>query len=132
MRSYQPLVVPAETSVAQRWERLQRLAAEESWALETFDQSSGVMIGSRRTGGSEEVREHLRVVLRPSLTEISVRTQVLDDGEWDAREITCGRYEYSRETEIAMKLDLTRPLSGPATSGTSTSAAPVGTTARRP
>lgn len=112
MRNYQPLSVPAAATVSARWDRLQRLAAEEGWALETFDQSRGLMIGSRRTGGSDEVREHLRVILRADTTEIGVRTQVLDDGEWDTREITCGKYEYSRETEIAMKLELSEPVGG--------------------
>jgi hypothetical protein len=112
MRNYQPLSVPAAAPISARWDRLQRLAAEEGWSLETFDQSRGLMIGSRRTGGSDEVREHLRIILRVDATEVGVRTQVLDDGEWDTREITCGKYEYSRETEIAMKLELAEPAGG--------------------
>lgn len=131
MRNYQPLAVPAAATVSQRWDRLQRLAAEEGWALETFDQSRGLMIGSRRTGGSDEVREHLRIVLRPDSTEVGVRTQVLDDGEWDTREITSGKYEYSRETEIAMKLELSEPAARAGSSAHAAPATPAGTTSQR-
>ena len=105
MRGYQPLSVPADTPVRQRWERLQQLASEESWHLETFDETRGLMIAARMPAEGGEVREKVRVVLRADSTEIAVQTEVLEDGEWDARDLTCGKYEYSRETEIALKLD---------------------------
>jgi hypothetical protein len=105
MREYRPLSVPSAASVPQRWERLQSIAAEQAWKLETFDETRGLMIASRPTKESREVREHVRVVLRPDGNEVSVQTEVLEDGEWDTRDFTCGRYEYSRETEIAMRLD---------------------------
>ena len=105
MREYKPLSVPSATPVRARWMRLQRLAAEEAWRLETFDETRGLMIAARTSHESNEVREHLRIVLRPEATEISVQTEILEDGEWDTRELTCGKYEYSRESEIAMKLD---------------------------
>ena len=105
MRDYKPLSVPAASSVEVRWSKLTRLAAQEAWKLETFDQTRGLMIADRTSGQSAEIREHLRVVLRPQETEIAVQTEVLEDGEWDTRDLTCGKYEYSRETEIAMKLD---------------------------
>jgi len=107
MREYKPLSVPSATPVRARWMRLQRLAAEEAWRLETFDETRGLMIAARTSQESNEVREHLRIVLRPEATEISVQTEILEDGEWDTRELTCGKYEYSRESEIAMKLDST-------------------------
>ena len=107
MREYKPLSVPSATPVRARWVRLQRLAAEEAWRLETFDETRGLMIAARTSHESTEVREHLRIVLRPEATEISVQTEILEDGEWDTRELTCGKYEYSRESEIAMKLDST-------------------------
>jgi hypothetical protein len=107
MREYKPLSVPSATPVRARWMRLQRLAAEEAWRLETFDETRGLMIAARTSHESNEVREHLRIVLRPEATEISVQTEILEDGEWDTRELTCGKYEYSRESEIAMKLDST-------------------------
>jgi hypothetical protein len=106
MRDYRPLSVPAATSVAERWQKLERLAAEESWHLETFDQTRGLMVASRSPKDSPEVRERLRVHLRPDVTEIAVQTEVMEEGEWDARDLTCGKYEYSRETAIAMRLDL--------------------------
>lgn len=108
MRDYKPLSVAASTPVRQRWEKLQRLAADEAWRLETFDETRGLMIGARTSKDSSEIRERVRIVLRSDTTEIAVQTEVLEDGEWDARELTCGKYEYSRETEIAMKLEATR------------------------
>ncbi len=105
MRDYKPLSVPTTTPLRQRWEKLQRLAGAESWRLETFDETRGLMIAARMSAESPEIRERLRIVLRSDATEISVQTEVLEDGEWDARDLTCGRYEYSRETDIAMKLD---------------------------
>ena len=105
MRDYQPLSVPAASSVRARWEKLERLAAEESWHLESFDQTRGLMVAARSSKNGPDIRERLRIVLRPAETEIAVQTEVLDDGEWDVRNITCGKYEYSRETEIALKLD---------------------------
>ncbi len=107
MREYKPLSIPSATPVRQRWERLERLAAVEAWRLETFDETRGLMIAARRTGDSTEIREHLRILLRPDATEISVQTEILEEGEWDTRDLTCGRYEYSRETEIALKVDPT-------------------------
>jgi hypothetical protein len=107
MREYKPLSVPSATPVRARWMRLQRLAATEAWRLETFDETRGLMIAARPSNDSNDIREHLRVVLRPESTEISVQTEILEDGEWDTRELTCGKYEYSRESEIAMKLDST-------------------------
>lgn len=107
MREYKPLSVPSATSVHERWQRLQRLAASEAWRLETFDETRGLMIAARISPESKEVREHLRILLRPDSTEISVQTEILEDGEWDARDLTCGKYEYSRESDIAMKLDST-------------------------
>ena len=107
MREYKPLSVPSATPVRARWLRLQRLAAAEAWRLETFDETRGLMIAARASEESKEIREHLRIVLRPESTEISVQTEIMEDGEWDTRELTCGRYEYSRESEIAMKLDST-------------------------
>jgi len=105
MRDYKPLSIPAASPVRARWARLQRLAAAEAWRLETFDETRGLMIAARTSHDSNEVREHLRIVLRPETTEISVQTEILEDGEWDTRDLTCGRYEYSRESEIAMKLE---------------------------
>jgi hypothetical protein len=105
MRDYKPLSVPAATPVRDRWEKLQQLAASEAWQLQTFDQTRGLMIAARMSKDSREIREQVRVVLRPSETEIAVQTEVLEDGEWDSKPLTCGRYEYSREAEIAMKLD---------------------------
>lgn len=105
MRDYKPLSVPAATTVGVRWQKLQGLAAEEAWHLETFDETRGLMIAARMSKESPEIRERLRIVLRPDTTEIAVQTEVLEDGEWDTRDLTCGRYEYSRETEIAMRLD---------------------------
>jgi hypothetical protein len=105
MREYKPLSVPASTPVRQRWQKLQRLATEEAWHLETFDETRGLMIAARMNKDSGETRERVRIVLRSDLTEIAVRTEVLEDGEWDTRDLTCGKYEYSRETEIAIKLD---------------------------
>ena len=105
MRDYKPLLIPAATPVHQRWEKLQELASAEAWHLETFDETRGLMIAARMSKESMEVRERVRVVLRPSETEIAVHTEVLEEGEWDTRDLTCGKYEYSRETEIAMKLD---------------------------
>jgi len=105
MRDYKPLSIPASSPVRARWVRLQRLAAAEAWRLETFDETRGLMIAARASHDSNEVREHLRIVLRADTTEISVQTEILEDGEWDARDLTCGRYEYSRESEIAMKLE---------------------------
>ena len=107
MRDYKPLSIPAFTPVRQRWERLQRLAATEAWRLETFDETRGLMIAARPSGDSGEVRERLRVLLRKDLTEIAVQTEVLVDGEWDTRDLTCGKYEYARETAIAIELDAT-------------------------
>jgi hypothetical protein len=107
MREYKPLSVPSATPVRARWIRLERLAADESWRLETFDETRGLMIAARASRESNEVREHLRILLRAESTEISVQTEILEDGEWDARDLTCGKYEYSRESEIAMKLDST-------------------------
>ena len=106
MRDYQPLSVPAASSVRARWEKLERLAAEESWHLESFDETRGLMVAARSSKeGGPEIRERVRIVLRAAETEIAVQTEVLEDGEWDTRDLTCGRYEYSRETEIALKLD---------------------------
>jgi hypothetical protein len=105
MRDYKPLSVPAATTVGVRWLKLQGLAAEEAWHLETFDETRGLMIAARISKESPEIRERVRIVLRPDTTEIAVQTEVLEDGEWDTRDLTCGRYEYSRETEIAMRLD---------------------------
>jgi hypothetical protein len=109
MREYKPLSVPSVTPVRQRWERLQRLAATEAWRLETFDETRGLMIAARPSGDSREVREHLRVLLRSDRTEVAVQTEVLVDGEWDMRDLTCGKYEYARETAIAVELDATGP-----------------------
>jgi len=108
MRDYKPLSVPATTPMRQRWEKLQRLAADESWHLETFDETRGLMIAARMSKESGEIRERLRIVLKFDTTEIAVQTEVLQDGEWDTRDLTCGKYEYSRESEIAMKLDVSR------------------------
>ena len=108
MRDYKPLSVPATTPMRQRWEKLQRLAAEEAWRLETFDETRGLMIAARMSQESGEIRERLRIVLKSDTTEIAVQTEVLQDGEWDTRDLTCGKYEYSRESEIAMKLDVSR------------------------
>ena len=105
MREYKPLSVPSATPVRERWVRLQRLAATEAWRLETFDETRGLMIAARTSHESNEIREHLRILLRPDSTEISVQTEIMEDGEWDTRELTCGKYEYSRESEIAMKLE---------------------------
>jgi hypothetical protein len=105
MRDYRPLSVKSAASVPQRWKRLQTVAAEQAWKLETFDEARGLMIASRPTKESREVREHVRVVLRAGVNEVSVQTEVLEDGEWDIRDFTDGRYQYSRETEIAMRLD---------------------------
>jgi hypothetical protein len=106
MRDYKPLSVPASTPVRERWGKLQRLASAEAWHLETFDETRGLMIAARSSNDSnKEIRERVRIVLRTDATEIAVQTEVLDDGEWDTRDLTCGKYEYSRETEIALKLD---------------------------
>jgi len=105
MREYKPLSIPATSPVRARWVRLQRLAAAESWRMETFDETRGLMIAARPSRESTEIREHLRIVLRAETTEISVQTEILEDGEWDTRDLTCGKYEYSRESEIAMKLE---------------------------
>jgi len=105
MRNYQPLSVPSDVPVRQRWAKLQRLAAEEAWHLETFDETRGLMIAARPSKDTTEIRERVRIFLRPDATEIAVQTEVLEDGEWDTRDLTCGKYEYSRETEIALKLD---------------------------
>ena len=107
MRDYKPLSIPAFTPVRQRWERLQRLAATEAWRLETFDETRGLMIAARPSGDAGDVREHLRVLLRKDHTEIAVQTEVLVDGEWDTRDLTCGKYEYARESAIAVELDAT-------------------------
>lgn len=104
MQTYKPLSVGASTPVRQRWQKLQMLASEEAWHLETFDETRGLMIAARGAKESE-VRERVRIVLRPETTEIAVQTEVLQDGEWDTRDLTCGKYEYSRETEIALKID---------------------------
>jgi hypothetical protein len=105
MHDYKPLSVPSATPVHERWSQLQRLAATESWHLESFDETRGLMIADRTTGGTTDIREHVRVVLKPDRSEIAVQTEVLEDGEWDSRDLTCGKYEYSRETEIAIKLE---------------------------
>lgn len=105
MQTYKPLSVGASTTVRQRWQKLQLLASEEAWHLETFDETRGLMIAARGAKDSAEVRERVRIVLRPEVTEIAVQTEVLQDGEWDTRDLTCGKYEYSRETEIAVKID---------------------------
>jgi hypothetical protein len=105
MRDYKPLSVPAATPVHERWEKLQQLAATEAWHLQTFDETRGLMVAERMSKDSREIREQVRVVLRPSETEIAVQTEVLEDGEWAGKALTCGHYEYSRESEIAMKLD---------------------------
>jgi hypothetical protein len=105
MRDYKPLSVPASTPVRDRWKKLQRLASAEVWHLETFDETRGLMIAARASKDSSEIRERVRIVLRSDATEIAVQTEVLEDGEWDTRDLTCGKYEYSRETEIALKLD---------------------------
>lgn len=105
LQEYKPLSVGASTPVRQRWLKLQALASEESWHLETFDETRGLMIAARGSKGSTEVRERVRIVLRPEISEIAVQTEVLQEGEWDTRDLTCGRYEYSRETEIALKID---------------------------
>ncbi|MES1206697.1 MAG: hypothetical protein ABUS79_12240 [Pseudomonadota bacterium] len=105
MRDYKPLSVPSDVPVRQRWTKLLRLASEEAWHLETFDETRGLMIAARPTKDTAEIRERVRVFLRADATEISVQTEVLDEGEWDTRELTCGKYEYSRETEIALKLE---------------------------
>jgi hypothetical protein len=108
MRAYQPLSIPSSTPVRQRWEKLQHLAGEEAWHLETFDETRGLMIAARPSKDSPEIRERVRVVLRVDTTEVAVQTEVLEEGEWDTRELTCGKYEYSRETEIALRLDAIR------------------------
>jgi len=105
IREYRPLSTPSASTVPQRWKHLQALAAEQAWKLETFDETRGLMIASRPTKESREIREHVRVVLHPDSNEVTVQTEVLEDGEWDTRDFTCGRYEYSRETEIALALD---------------------------
>jgi hypothetical protein len=105
LKEYKPLSVGASTPVRLRWEKLQALASEEAWHLETFDETRGLMIAARGSKDSADVRERVRIVLRPEVTEIAVQTEVLQDGEWDVRDLTCGRYEYSRETEIALKID---------------------------
>lgn len=105
MRDYKPLSVPAASTVRARWQKLQGLAAEEHWHLETFDETRGLMIAARMSPDSKEIRERLRIVLRPESTEIAVQTEVMEEGEWDTRDLTCGKYEYSRETEIALRLD---------------------------
>jgi hypothetical protein len=108
MRAYEPLSIPSTMSVGQRWEKLQRLAAAEAWHLESYDETRGLMVADRMANDTGDIREHLRVVLRSDRTEIAVQTEVLEDGEWDSRDLTCGKYEYSRETEIAVKLDASR------------------------
>jgi len=105
LQQYKPLSVGASTSVQERWQKLQILASEEAWHLETFDETRGLMIAARGAKDATEVRERVRIVLRPELTEIAVQTEVLQDGEWDTRDLTCGKYEYSRETQIALKID---------------------------
>lgn len=105
MQPYKPLSVGASASVRQRWQKLQLLASEEAWHLETFDETRGLMIAARGARDSDDVRERVRIVLRADVTEIAVQTEVLQDGEWDTRDLTCGKYEYSRETEIALKID---------------------------
>lgn len=105
MQPYKPLTVAASTSVRDRWQKLQLLASQEDWHLQTFDETRGLMIAARGTKDSTEVREHVRIVLRPETSEIAVQTEVLQDGEWDTRDLTCGKYEYSRETEIALKIE---------------------------
>jgi hypothetical protein len=105
LQEYKPLSVGASTSVRERWQKLQMLASEQTWHLETFDETRGLMIAARGSKDSVDVRERVRIVLRTDVTEIAVQTEVLQDGEWDVRDLTCGRYEYSRETEIALKID---------------------------
>ena len=74
MRDYKPLSVPAATTVGVRWQKLQGLAAEEGWHLETFDETRGLMIAARMSKESTEIRERVRIVLRPDTTEIAVQT----------------------------------------------------------
>ncbi len=105
LQEYKPLSVGASSPVRERWQRLQMLASEEGWRLQTFDETRGLMIAARGSKDGGEVRERVRIVLRSDVTEIAVQTEILQDGEWDVRDLTCGRYEYSRETEIALKID---------------------------
>ena len=105
LKEYKPLSVGASSPVRERWQRLQLLASEEGWRLQTFDETRGLMIAARGSKDGGEVRERVRIVLRSDVTEIAVQTEILQDGEWDVRDLTCGRYEYSRETEIALKID---------------------------
>ena len=105
MREYRPLSVPSASSLPLRWKRLQAIAGEQAWKLESLDETRGLMIASRPNKDSREIREHVRVVLRPDRNEVSVQTEVLEDGEWDMRDFTFGRYEYARETEIANHLE---------------------------
>jgi hypothetical protein len=111
IREYKPLSVPAVTAVTARWQRLEALAAEQAWRTETMDVAHGLLIASRPVKGSAEtpessdLREHVRVRVGPTASEIAVQTEVLEDGEWDLRDFTSGRYEYSRESEIAHRIE---------------------------
>jgi hypothetical protein len=105
IQEYKPLSVPAKTAVTARWKHLQALADAQAWQAETVDEVRGLMIASRPTRESQEVREHVRVLLRSNRNEITVQTEVLEDGEWDVRDFTSGRYEYARESEIARWLE---------------------------
>lgn len=113
---YRPLSVPAVTPVGARWKRLQALVAEQAWRAEIMDERRGLLIASRpvavkgageslESSVTSDIREHVRVLLRPQANEIAVQTEVLEDGEWDLRDFTSGRYEYSRESEIARRID---------------------------
>jgi hypothetical protein len=102
---YVPLEQPSQLSAVARWQALQDLAGREQWKVVQVDQQARTMIAYHNPSGVPGVRDRIGIVVLADRTVVETRTEIEDQGLWQASAGHCSKYSFIREKMLATQIE---------------------------
>jgi hypothetical protein len=104
-QAYVPFEQETKVSAASRWQALQGVAKREQWKVALADSQGYTIVAYSSPAGTLGVRDRIKVELLADRTVVETRTEVEDQGLWQASPGRCDHYAFAREKLLAARID---------------------------
>jgi hypothetical protein len=104
-RAYVPFERETKLSTVARWQALEDVAKREKWNVVRSDAQAYTIVAYSNPSGASGVRDRIKVELLSDRTVVETRSEIEDQGRWEADASRCASYASVREKLLAAQIE---------------------------
>ena len=102
---YVPFEQKTALSAAARWRTLDSVAKREHWNVVLADPERLTVVAYNNPTGASGLRDRIKVELFSDRTVVETRSEIEDQGRWQAGAGRCAGYTFAREKLLAARVN---------------------------